>query len=625
MAWEQEVKLLDEKNAQLVRYSDNELLYRKELVRVWPMERDRIVESCLDYLNQYATADNGTTPTARQWVDDPKASRLEYEDRWRVASNQKTSTDTESQWPGISGIIQTLRYGYNQDLTWDEARVVNQKDMPGNTSSVPGKDDTTSDDPNSVLVVEWVNLDRENALAMAQGTDTPGILNGEQITNPTIQTIEYTGVWDKISVTVFESPLEDGSVVIRAVLAQPQYTLNAYDSFITLGSNTLEGVVHYLWNVPRQTAQTVIDDWQASGRSASASLNSDDTVNIVLRWLDDSNGPLQLLSDRSRYNCSTSEATSYYWGVEDPGLAIYDIANGTYWPPLTGVTYSKNVSFNQSDGNFNVVIRELVTIDRTPYTDKTVVKGELVEQQETVKFGQTTLPDVSGSVPVGQIERLAIRVNPDCTNDSTLTTIISTEDIEIVEWDTEDGTAYAARFQNWDGITGPPDYTGDAQGCMDYFLATTGLTEAEYRVGISHTKNQDGTINSNINASPKSSRSANRGRAVGEKVPFNTYGLTVKTQNGTVSARYIVIVDRKVTADFEEARNFANDSDTHPTDGHRLGGITWSDRDQTWIALREQWFNDTNTPPYNGISDNNYSTLTPDPGAVPTRRTIIPN
>lgn len=539
MAFEQERAYVAESKAQLISYSDNELLFRKELIRYWPSDRDKLIQSTLSYLNTYGSAGN---TTASQRVVDPIAGSPKesntYSGSWRVVNNEKTSRHNEAQWPGISGIVQTLRYGFAQTLSWDEARVVNNKEMPGNLSSVTGIDETATDDPNDVVVVEWVNLDP----AYTRGMLSSGILSGSTVTSPSIRGdgSGYAGVWHKVATTIGESSLEDGSGVIRVVLARPQYTLNSYDHVFNLFGSDRQGVVHYLWNVPRDIAQDIIDDWKATRREAAASLNSDDTVNIVLREFDPGTTPVSLASEVSALSCSREDTTYYYWGVTDPSVAAYDISNATSFPLASdrGYTYRKNISFNSSLGVFDVTIVEIHTVSRAPYTDWRIVKSTLSERQETLKLGQTAFPsEASSPAVVGTVEQVDLSIQDDCSIDSKLTKIISTPDTEIVSWATISGTAYKGRYQNW--------ASGDAQDAVDSFLTTTGISPLLYRISPSHTRNADGTYEVRITASPASTKFTARTTFEG----FTWWDTTLRISTRAPDDEYDAGEEAKVTPD----------------------------------------------------------------------------
>ena len=509
MSIEQVRDFVSEKSAKLVSYEDNELLFRRTLVRNWPAERDKLIEDALTYLYTYGSAGN---LTASQSVTDPVADRHEYTGVWRVAKNEKVSADNEAQWPGITGVVQTLRLGFAETLAWDEARIVSNEIVPGNDSEVEDTvaghidplPDSTSDDPSDVMIVEWVNLNPTTVRAAASG----GIIGGDTVTDPVIRGVTMTGLWHKVAITIGESSLEDGSAIVRVVLARPQYILNAYESYFEFSAtNFKKDAVHYLWNVPRDIAQTIIDDWEGAGRSARASLNSTHTVNIVLRGIEQGTSPFGLLGVTSAGNCASTSVTDYYWGVTNPKADAYKInsAGGDYAPTI-GVSYTRSDSFNSREGTFDITIRTSTTAVRigTAYADIEIAEGHLIDATESHEFGLISKPSLPDDPPVGTRYEGNVGVNDDCSFNSKVRKIVSTPIVEIISWGSENGTVWDGKFQNWAGETGPPAYTADAEGALAKFLFDTGISPVAYRVNVGFSYNDDGTLTVNISANPTS-------------------------------------------------------------------------------------------------------------------------
>jgi len=63
---------------------------------------------------------------------------------------------------------------------------------------------------------------------------------------------------------------EDGSAFINVTLYRPQYTLNSYEYYDTAE----ESEVIYLWNVPKDIAQQILDDFKALRDGSSARVNA---------------------------------------------------------------------------------------------------------------------------------------------------------------------------------------------------------------------------------------------------------------------------------------------------------------------------------------------------------------
>ena len=410
MAYEKVKAWLDENKAKLVRYSDNELLFRRELVRVWPAEIDAIVEDALLYLYTYGSASNSS---AQQWVDDPKAERLTYAGRWRVVRNEKTSMSNEKQWSGMSGIVQTLRHGLAQTIDWTEARIVTSERHPGNTSEISGISDTISDNPEDFMTVEFVNLNPDYMRQMISGLVSDSVVS---LTDPVIQGVSTytTGTWHVIGVTASESVLEDGSGRIQVVLARPQYTLNAYDSYLTLFNGSIRHEdTTYLWNVPKDKAQSILDDFKGNGRSARAFYTGDNLVNLILGAFDYGDG-MYLYDFVSAGACSYTETQQFYWGVEDPSGAAYQISTlPNYGSP--GYTYSRNLSFNRSEGLFDIVITEVKKIARNIYLTNVHQDG-LSTEDEIQQLAIGGISEIVSTSP-GQGEMYDKRVNvlDDCS------------------------------------------------------------------------------------------------------------------------------------------------------------------------------------------------------------------
>jgi hypothetical protein len=539
-----------------VSYEDNQLLFRKELKRNWAAEQDNLVQASLAYLNQYTSAGN---TSAQQYVTDPMANRLTYSGRWRLVSNEKVSFDNEAptsastvRW---SGITQTLRYGYADTLAWDEARLVSNEILASNTSSVTAISNTTSDNPGDVIVVEWVNLNPIQTRTMS----TSGILSGYTITSPVVRGVTYTGDWHRVAVMVSESELTDGSGRVRVVLARPQYTLNAYETALTaFYGATQTDEVHYLWNVPRDLAQTIINDWKDDSRSAAASLNSDNTVNLVLRRFDPGATPIQILADVARISCSATTMISYFWDVTNPDASAYDITTQVYAED-PGYTYSKSISFNRERATFNVEISMHRVTARSPYTSLVMERGTRATTTRTLKLGQlgaitatttpaaigtiyrktvnvaddcshddveeaitsvpsepitgtavdvghlfstaetqkydmTAAPDALGAAEATKVKRISIRYNDDGTFNSVKEVITSTAYAEVVSHASPKGTIYYGKYQNYAGAS--------AQAAVTAFIAATGISALFYRIGVSYLKNNDGTFNVDIDAHP---------------------------------------------------------------------------------------------------------------------------
>jgi len=415
---------LAEDNAKHINYKDNELLFQRELIRNWPGEPDSAIEDGVTYLWEYASADN---LTAQQFVTDPQTTRQTYSGVWRQVSVEKATTDNEAETGGISGIVQTLRYGFAQRLNWDEARIINGTQLsPGNTSVVTGVANTTSDNPEDYLMVQWVNLDPNYTRVMSLGTDASTYLVGNTVASPEIRGVTYTGSWHKILVSVGESDLRDGSGTITVLFARPQFVLNAYQTTIRMFNGaTRTDDIHYLWNVPKPLAQGILDAYKAggAGRTGTASYAANNMVNLTLGDTDTS--PLYLADDVSGGACSFVETVTFYWGVYDPSGGVYDITDHQYYQD-PGWTITKDMSLVKADGLFDIKIIARHQLLRN-YDYKLTERSPLQEAQMYQQFavqasGDGDLMAMPASTD-GWMYRRNIDVQPDCSKNVQLTAI----------------------------------------------------------------------------------------------------------------------------------------------------------------------------------------------------------
>lgn len=141
-----------------------------------------------DLLFLYTYVDASNYPTARSSVASPQADRNVYAGTWRLVSN---GVD-----PQLPGYVQKLRLGFATAIAWDEAFLVDG-DMATATRRT--------------IVVEFRNFDPAYV-----ETASAALLATSPLTNPTIQTKEYTGTW--IISKIKPRQDEDGSYSIIATL-----------------------------------------------------------------------------------------------------------------------------------------------------------------------------------------------------------------------------------------------------------------------------------------------------------------------------------------------------------------------------------------------------------------------
>jgi len=170
-------------------------------------------------------------------VDDPMAGGEIFEGRWRQAFIRRIAQGD------VTKLVQVLRKGYSSEIAWDEARLVEGKDLQ---------------ESEGYRTVRWVNLDPSKtqtmALSLSATSFTDKVINGETL----------SGEWHNIFVS--PSVADDGSGVITMQLAQPEFTLTAYQNALTPKARD----VTYYFQVPKDLAQAIIDEAKVAGSSATA-------------------------------------------------------------------------------------------------------------------------------------------------------------------------------------------------------------------------------------------------------------------------------------------------------------------------------------------------------------------
>jgi len=477
MALERVRALLTEENARFVSHKDAPLLFQRELVRNWPMESDALVEEGIRYLNSLDY----------RWVDDPQANRKKFEGRWRRVSADRYTYDSEAQINAQSGISETLRYGFAESLDWTESRILRFSQTEGNGSQVAGIANSQSDDPENFLFVEFTNLNPATAPALANSF-------AETVTDPVIRNVTYSGLWHKISAVVLESDLErDGSVKIQLLLARPQYTLRAYERFVRLyNGQQRAALVYYLWNVPKDLAQGILDAFQTTAKSAGASLTGDNMVNLVLT--DDYFHPLYgMYSDRIPTGgaCAWDTETWFYWGVYDPTASVYALSN-FYDFRTSGVTYRRTIDFDKNTGTFDMTITRQETRTRRydPYVSMSNSQFyDTTYLEKGVRDGMYfTVPFYP---PQGQVYNQNAQPNDDCSSDIATTWRISKPDDFYIAWLSDGLVNGMWGFANRRAV--PTDITSTLVATNNNDVSVS-LQEDKTYSGLVRTQPQWGTI-----------------------------------------------------------------------------------------------------------------------------------
>lgn len=413
----QVTKLLANDKAQFVSFESRNRIWNNELTRFWPVERDDLVDIAYQYL---LTIDS---------VANPQVGPHEtFTGTWRVVDVRKMTFDNEAQHQGVSGVVQVLRYGYAQttaaaSIDWTEARIINYRGSEGNGTSVTGVNDTASDNPDKFMLIEFVNLDPSTAPSLVASFADPAYALPSP--NVTIRGRTFTSAdYHVIAATLLESEFPgDGSARIQLLIAQPQYTLDAYREYIALWNGMqARGSVYYLWGVPKNLAQEIIDNFEGAGRSVTADYNRDASlVNLTLTdklW-------------HTLYGiytgdlgaggaCSYTDTIQFVWGLYDPTNTDYDPSNFDDYG-TAGITYDRQITFDRETGTFNIMItrRQAITRRYSPYTSRyNAVAQESTYKELSVTDGVYFDFDNS-EPPQGLMYDQNINPNPDCSLDVT--------------------------------------------------------------------------------------------------------------------------------------------------------------------------------------------------------------
>ena len=397
-------EMLDGKYAERVRVTDAALVGDEEIVRRWPEIGQGYLSRCMTALKLFTDAKNST---AKSWVENPVCGRETFPGIYRVVT-----VDVDVQKSGLKGIIQTLRKGWAQIPVWTEARLLEEESGPSNNVSDSGAV-PASDNPTRFLKIKFPNCDPGKVEAIASS------LGGvSTYSNVVIRGESYSGTWNTVWVaTKLE---DDGSGTVTLYLALGQYNIKSYDNFGT----EREQDIFYVYDCPKNEAQTIIDAWKAKypvGSSATTNYSrSNGLVDLVLRRRTDTDFEADF--GTTGLDCRYTETQT----------AIFGTANDKAYPiPAVdhdaGISYTRTVRSN-GNGSFDIIL----TKREVRYRD---IDGLVVEQtgdSETTQRQQLGLTDEEVE-PMeeepGAIKTQRVEVRDDCSRDVTTNTEIGKEQV----------------------------------------------------------------------------------------------------------------------------------------------------------------------------------------------------
>jgi len=397
-------EMLDGKYAERVRVTDAALVGDEEIVRRWPEISPGYLSRCMTALKLFTDSKNSK---AQSWVENPVCGRETFPGIYRVVT-----VDVDVQKPGLKGIIQTLRRGWAQTPVWSEARLLEEEAGPANdvadSGAVPA-----SDNPTRFLKIKFPNCDPGKVEAIASS------LGGvSTYSNVVIRGESYSGTWNTVWVaTKLE---DDGSGTVTLYLALGQYNIKSYDNFGT----EREQDVFYVYDCPKNEAQTIIDAWKAKYRvGSSATTNysrSNGLVDLVLRRKTETDFEADF--GTTGLDCRYTETQTAIFGTRDEdAYPIPHVTNDA------GVSYTRTARSN-GDGTFDIIL----TKREVRYRDITGLVVEQTGESKTVQRQQLGLTDEEVE-PMeekpGAIKTQRVEVRDDCSRDVTTNTETGKEQV----------------------------------------------------------------------------------------------------------------------------------------------------------------------------------------------------
>jgi hypothetical protein len=286
----------------------------------------------------------------------------------------------------VTKLVQVLRKGYAEQISWDEARIRTGRKLQDQPTGA------TTSDYECYMEVYWPNCSISKLNAMVAS------LNEREYINPTIENEARTGTWRNLGVTTTKA--DDGSGIITMSLAISHFRLDAYITWLT---HRTENLV-YLFGWGKDEAQAVIDAWKSKGRGATVSYRKEDgLVDLILRERD--YDQLDILGVTSSWDGRYKTLIDYHFGVSNPEL--YPL-NTT---PVAGVSYDRQLRDN-GDGSWDIlIITKYVQYTDVPFYPSSVNAEELVETRQ--QLGLTTETQEPMALLSGIAKTQEVRVNED--------------------------------------------------------------------------------------------------------------------------------------------------------------------------------------------------------------------
>jgi len=364
----------------------------EEVVIEWPVPSASDMVMCKEFLRHFTWPTNADTPrSGKKYVegDSPEdvAFTVDGEDfygRWRQSVIRARKREVRRD--EFEHVIQlTLRKGYVTAYALSDMRVRRLIDKEGNAVDIDGKTwtaTTTSANPGLFLFAEIPNVARESVSSVLTGlpSSLAAATEVDDYTVPTGRTL-YKTVADA-------QKADDGSMVVTVIYADEQFAFNGYES----SNTTDERSIGYLWNVPRQLAETISDEWYSEAdtarRGCTAGLSGEGQGYLNLILTARSGAKDNLTTMWVPISCDTYERYHFAWGYTKAEL--YDADAGT------GFFASHDSDIGDTEDT-KVIRSRRVTVQQRG----DALYDAIITERSWANSGENSTADFTVTVPIG--------------------------------------------------------------------------------------------------------------------------------------------------------------------------------------------------------------------------------
>ena len=322
----------------------------KEVKIAWTFSTDENFANFEHFLDSYTWP---TNKNPQYWIEAPEIDSVVLPGVWRHAFTTRVERQ-DSRGNDEFLIVLTLRRGWAESIDWDEALLVERKDSDGNDESVSGVDDSSSYNDASAVIVRFPNI------SPYKMTSVMAELSASIYTDQEVQGNTLSGEWHKAFTA--SKKTDDGSAYVDLVLSRERFTVSLYQNYGT----ARQADIWRIYNVTKDIAQDIADDWQDEGRSVDIQYNENTSLCTIT--LTDRDVQKQNLSTEWIKNaCDSFLRLHFAWGytkdeLEDwikvhDGLLNVPAVDGDEGADTQPITRRVSVT-ERGDGLFNATIEE---------------------------------------------------------------------------------------------------------------------------------------------------------------------------------------------------------------------------------------------------------------------------